>query len=278
MAATMPLEITFHGPFVFRFASDHAWAYAPKCDEHYLNILTDTEDVRLPLDKETNLPIRTFNLTGPQGGTTVQSGKKIMTHPWDLNKKGWPKTERHWQYVLSFPAPDSIFGLVPEYVWIYGYSPDGSSSANGKYDYYARALRFRYNNSDDPQFDEFKDNQIQFCAKHLGGNESGYSIEIRYSHYASVAKKKEEYYLDAQSCFENMREHLSPCDEWKAFFGEEPAKSKYHGPYSVFQASGPNGPHDCGAPVMALEDGISLNPNTQSKSSIPMSRRMVGKK
>jgi hypothetical protein len=50
-----------------------------------------------------------------------------------------------------------------------------------------------------------------------------YSIEIRYSHYHRVARKKAEYFADAQSCFESMREKLSPCDTWKAFFGEGPA-------------------------------------------------------
>jgi len=190
MAAPKPLEITFHGPFVFHFGKNNAWAYAPKCDEHYLNILTDSQDVRLPMDEETKEPIRTFNMTGPKAGTTARSGNTIMTYPWDPEKKNWPKTERHWRYVLSFPAPNYIFGLVPENMWIYGYSPDGSPSKKGDDYQFARALRFRYNDSDDPQFDEFKDSQIEFSAKHLGGDDPVYSIEIRYGHYASVTKKE----------------------------------------------------------------------------------------
>jgi hypothetical protein len=256
-----PLEITFHGPFVFHFGKEQAWAYAPKCDEHYLNILTDEEDVRLPIGAD-NQPIRTFNLVGPNAKVTACSGNKVMTYPWDPKKKGWPKTQDDWQYVLNFPVPDCIFGLVPEYIWIYGYSPDGSPSNEGHDYQFARALRFRYNDSGDPQFEEFKDNRIKFCAKHLGGTDPYYSIEIRYGHYASVTKKKAEYYLDAQSCFESMREKLSPCDEWKAFFGDDPAESgarlrKLVPPI----AGGPNGPHDCGAPVMALfDEGVTLRP------------------
>jgi hypothetical protein len=259
-----PLEITFHGPFVFRFGKNCAWAYAPKCDEHYLNILTDKEDVVLPRKKQKK--IRTFHLTGPTHGKTVSSDNcPIVTYPWDPEKKRWPYTERHWNYVLSFPAPDYIYGLVPEYVWIYGYperdkAPDPSKPEKSRY---ARALRFRYNDSPTPpQFNEL--DSKHFHANHLGGADPGYSIEIRYGHYASVTKKKEEYYLDAQSCFESMREHLSPCDDWKAFFGE-PANSsatmsRLSAPH-IDIIGGPNGPHDCGAPVMALfEEGVSLKP------------------
>jgi hypothetical protein len=263
-----PLEMTFHGPFVFRFGREYAWAYAPICDEHYLNILTDNEDVALPNDKKkTNESIRTFCLTGPKGGAAAQSGNnKIITYPWD---NCWPDTQEDWQYVLRFPAPDNFFGLVPEYVWIYGYvDPKVKNDPIVKQNHYARALRFRYkesgapkfryNDSDGPQ-DELcdqKNNQIDICADHFGGADPGYSIEIRYGHYASVTHNKAEYYLDAQSCFESMREKLKPCDQWKAFFGKEPAK-----PLSILQSGSPNGPHDCGAPVMALfDEGVSLKP------------------
>jgi hypothetical protein len=275
-----PLEITFHGPFVFRFGAKNAWAYAPNCDEHYLNILTDTEDVRLPT------AVRTFNLRGPTSGTTVDSGNNlIITCPWyygENGKAGWPDTEKDWHYVLKFPAPDYIFGLVPEYVWIYGYpepgkAPDPSKPENS---YYARALRFRYESSNAPQFDEFKDNKIKFSANHLGGHDPGYSIEIRYGHYASVPHKKEEYYLDAQSCFESMRENLPPCDEWKVVFGKEPAQ--YEGRmgkqnFSVLQAGSPSGPHDCGAAVMALlDEGVSLEP-VKSEANISSTKGKLTK-
>jgi hypothetical protein len=243
--------------------------------------LTDKEDVDLPTRKGTNEPIRTFEMTGPESGTTVQLGdNEIITCDWYPGReedkkqkiKRWPGTEEDWQYVLKFPAPDYIYGLVPEYVWIYGYPDPGKAPDPSKPEksYYARALRFRYNKSADPQFRyndsdgtqselcEAKNNQIDICADHLGGADPGYSIEIRYSHYHSVPSKKAEYFADAQSCFESMREKLSPCDTWKAFFGEDPAKSGRNEPYSEFQASGPSGPHDCGAPVMALQDGVSL--------------------
>jgi hypothetical protein len=257
METSAHLEITFHGPFVFRFGKDYAWAYAPKCDEHYLNILTDKEDVILPVDPETNERIRTFELTGPKPGVTVaKNPKSIIIYKWD---KAWPNTERHWNYVLKFPAPDYIYGLVPEYVWIYGYPNSGNAPDpnNPEQTHYARALRFRYNDSPTPpQFYELATNQI--TANHMGSGNTHYSIEISYNHYHSVVRKKEEYYADAQSCFESMREKLSPCDEWKAFYGEDPANKHYQSRWRSL-AGGPNGPHDCGAAVMAMhDDGISL--------------------
>ena len=61
---------------------------------------------------------------------------------------------------------DYIYGLVPEYVWIYGYDPKDYNNkkkvTDGKY---SRALRFGYNDSDDPQFKELE--RKKFCAKHL---------------------------------------------------------------------------------------------------------------
>jgi hypothetical protein len=262
-----PLEITFHGPFVFHFGKKHAWAYAPICDEHYLNILTDMEDVRLPSNQK-NEPIRTFNLTGPTKGTTRNVGDNlIITYPWYSGKNGkggWPNSEDSWQYVLEFPSPNEIYGLVPEYVWLYGYDPHNvANRAKVTADKFARSLRFRYNDSPTrPQFKELTNNQIS--AKHLGGDnpDPAYSIEIRYGHFASVVKKKAEYYLDAQSCFESMREKLSPCDEWKAFFGDDPNTKRPR----TDRFGGQNGPHDCGAPVMALfDEGVSLEPTKPTK-------------
>jgi hypothetical protein len=283
-----PLEITFHGPFVFRFGREYAWAYAPRCDEHYLNILTDMEDVTLPRSKKTNKPIRTFELAGPikstvpTSKTTEQLGENaIITYPWYSGEKGkekgWPDTQEDWEYVLKFPAPDYIYGLVPEYVWIYGY-PTPCTANDGKY--YARALRFRYEESACPKFNVLDGKN--FHANHLGGTNPSYSIEIRYTHYHSVARKKEEYFADAQSCFESMRENLPPCDQWKVFFGEDPAKSGVQpannaGLFNIEFAGGPNGPHDCGAAVMALEDGISLKPKTHPRNSRSVSRGRVEK-
>jgi hypothetical protein len=261
MVATAPLEITFHGPFVFRFGINNAWAYAPECKQHYLNILTDTEDVILPHEKKPKKPkkrIRTFELTGPKppvspGKTTKQLGdNEIITYPWYSGKKGkgkktgWPDTEKDWHYVLKFPAPDYIYGLVPEYVKIDGYPTKSEDNL------YARALRFRYKDSDNPQFKEI--DSENFHAKHLGSAELSYSIEIRYNHYHSVVRKKDEYHADARSCFKSMRKKLPPCDKWKAFFEEDPAN------YGVLMSlgGGTSGPHDCGAPVMALQDGVSL--------------------
>jgi len=261
-----PLEITFHGPFVFRFGAKNAWAYAPNCDEHYLNILTDKEDVNLPLNSN-NDPIKTFNLTGPTAGKTVlRNPDSVITYEWDST---WPCEDTYWNYVLNFPAPDYVYGLVPEYVWIYGY-PNRNSAPDPKkpeQTHYARALRFIYNDSSSPQFKELAKKQI--TANHLG-SASGYSIEIRYGHYASVPHKKEEYYLDAQSCFESMREKLTPCDKWKAFYGEDPAKPKYN-PHSVVKvkSGGTSGPHDCGAAVMAMTDGISLGLNPPPGNHAP---------
>ncbi len=272
-----PLEITFHGPFVFRFGREYAWAYAPRCDEHYLNILTDREDVTLPMDKETNERIRTFEMTGPTPRKTVsRSSCSIINYKW---KKTWPNTERHWNYVLSFPSPDYIYGLVPEYVWIYGYPYLGKAPDPSKREqtHYARALRFRYNDSPTaPQFNEL--DSKHFDAKHLGGADPGYSIEIRYTHYHSVARKKSEYFADAQSCFESMREKLWPCDTWKAFFGEDPdtlgvRSQSFVPPF----AGGPSGPHDCGASIMVMEDGISLGLNPPPLKSRSTSRVVVSK-
>src|ERR1700744_3410560 len=106
MLMATPLEITFHGPFVFRFEPDYAWAYAPKCPGHHLNILTDSDDVCLPLTKKKpRRKIRTFYFNDPDqtpplpGSVTALTGSySTVQHDWNPN---WPHTDKHWHYVLK---------------------------------------------------------------------------------------------------------------------------------------------------------------------------------
>ena len=184
-----------------------------------------------------------------------------MTYDW---KERWPHTEKHWNYVLIFPAPDYIFGLVPEYVKIQGYPIEIQGyrlESEAEPDFYARALRFRYNDSKSPQFSEL--DEKKFHANHLGGTDPSYSIQIRYNHYHSVVRRKNEFFADAKSCFKRMRKNLPPCDRWKAVFEQDTPKSvvrqaKHTASLEILLPGGPGGPHDCGAPVMAMKDGVSL--------------------
>ena len=210
------------------------------------------EDVPLPMKNRKK--VKTFHLIGPKSGITTWTGDNpIVTYSW---KKRWPSTEKHWNYVLTFPAPDYIYGLVPEYVKIHEYP---NSSKNNHY-----ALRFRYNDSDDPQFDEFKIN-----ANHLGGTDPSYCIEIRYNHFHSVVRRKMDFFADATRCFKSMRKNLPPCDRWKPVFEEDAPQStvqRRNRPKMVIPG-GPAGPHDCGAPVMALQDGVLLEGTIRSQNS-----------
>jgi hypothetical protein len=207
-----------------------ASAYLATCPNHYLNITTDTNDV--VLGETTKFSLK--NTT--KGKTVKERSNPILSLQW---LPEW--SESKWKYVFEFPSPDSIFGLGAEYISI----QDGPKPWDGKY---ARALRFRYRDSENPYFDGLEEQPEEFDATHYDGAGSFYAIDIRY-HDMEVSEQPEDY-DDAEECFENMRSLLPPCDQWTVRFNRE----------SEIWVESPSLPHprDCSAPVLVLTDGIEI--------------------
>src|SRR5258708_4431489 len=170
-----PLEVTFRGPFVFRFGKDGMSAYLAHCEKHYLTVKTDTNDVP-PADKTD-----TFSLTGPTPAAITRLGQTqpLLIVDWDWESKNWPTSpgKTLWRYVFELPAPDIIFGLCAEYADIQGHkAPTGTR--------FARGLRLKYGDSKPPDISGLN---TQIDARHFDETLSIYSIEIDYRDYADPA-------------------------------------------------------------------------------------------
>jgi hypothetical protein len=230
------LEVNFHGPIAFRFCKDVAWAYLPKCDEHYCNILTDSNDV-------SPARLEVFELKGPKAGPTKRGqGFKMVELDWNFG--AGPEAKKCY-CIFKLPSPSLIFGLRAEYVKI---DVPGEQGWEGVY---ARGLRFWYSECDvAPTINPAADlhNPNKFDASSFG-HSSLYQMEIRYrdaKHEPASAHHK-----DAEHCSLRMRKLFPPCDKWKVSF-EPPKKS---GPQP--RIGGPH-PVDCGANPLVFSDGILL--------------------
>src|SRR5258708_23600412 len=106
-----PLEVTFRGPFVFRFGKDGMSAYLAHCEKHYLTVKTDTNDVP-PADKTD-----TFSLTGPTPAAITRLGQTqpLLIVYWAWESKNWPTSpvKTLCRDVFEFSDPCMICGLFP---------------------------------------------------------------------------------------------------------------------------------------------------------------------
>jgi hypothetical protein len=234
------LEINFHGPIVFRLCKDVAWAYLPKCEDHYCNILTDTNDIS-PKRR------RIFEVLGPKSAPTKSGGE------------GSPMVERKWNWgegprpekcycIFKLPSPDRIFGLRGEYVKI---DIPGEQGLEGNY---ARGLRFYYSECSVaptiiPQDGAAAGDLHKFCAKYWGHSDL-YQTEIRY-HDTKRQPTIDHHHRDAMKCSRSMRKLFPPCDKWKVNF--EPPKKE-----GLAILIGGKHPVDCGANLLVFSDGIVL--------------------
>ena len=240
-----PLEISFHGPVVFRLTPNSAFAYLAICPYHQLNVRTDNDD----LSPDEN---QTYRLTGPSSSATkLGRGADVVTLGWDTN---WPSSTKDWLYIFELPAPDFIFGLQPEFIDIQG---GAGATWKGKY---ARGVRFQYRDSPDPQFTGLP----AINALYTNGKDSFYHIEILYRDTNTISS--EDPYEDARECFVNMRRLLKPCDRWGVSF-DPPQASVAKNMILRRQASttpgligntGGKHPVDCGSPALVLRDGVQL--------------------
>lgn len=235
-----PLEINFHGPFVFRFTDEYAWAYAAECPNHYLEIITDKNDVTVLKNTEYELTNAT------KGKHTYHEVVPVATKKWDGN---WPTNKNDWSYLFKFPAPESIFGLGQETVTIK--YEDGTVSTG----YFARGLRFTYLDSSQPDFAGITD-----AIHYDDGQSIRYMIEIRYQD-RSVNPDPKYRYTDAKQCSKNMLRKLPPCDQWDVQFPDaESTDAQMLKAYDAkkYLISSGSSPRDCGAPVLVCPDGITF--------------------
>jgi hypothetical protein len=234
------LEVNFYGPIAFRMCKNEAWAFLPKCRDHYCNILTDQNDIS-PKRR------RIFEVVGPKSGLTqLGSGALIVQRNWD---KKWGPKPLDCYCIFKLPSPDKVFGLRGEYVKI---DIPKETSLEG---IYARGIRFWY--ADCPvapaimPADGAAAGDLHYFDASYCGHDDLYQVEIRY-HDARHQPSIDHHHRDAMACSRSMRKLFPPCEKWKVNF-EPPKKS-----HDMHILIGGKHPIDCGANSIVFNDGSNL--------------------
>jgi hypothetical protein len=279
-----PLLFDVIGPFVSHFQAGilghpgTVCIYAPICEGHHANIITDSDDISL----------YGLSAQGPLGGSGHVYGfvdgnsplgtdkyccdgdddKKLLVVSCDL-----PTTDKS-QCHLTFrvPCPDRIVPLHNEEVFIHRngseywvsnpdsdpYTSYGSNCAHGAdvvNSPRARGLRFLYLDCQTPPklhaiCGKEPERLRHISAETLGypGSPAPYTMTLRFS---SNSSDPDEHHEDAYNCFQTMR--LLMGDEfykWRTDFDDMHAASrtKWH-----IESKGSN-PRDCGASALMLQD------------------------
>jgi hypothetical protein len=268
-----PFILDLIGPFIFQFkhgkhknkSAGQAIIYAPQCEGHYANILTDSNDISLP-----GLPtpgrgkgyIYEFEKDSPVGACQCdcENEEQVLL----LNQESSIVAEpSHYHLQLHIPCPDCIVPLRPEIVWIHKSeasktwvrNPDSKDKCvvNSKR---ARGLRFIYKNCQ-------KEPKLHSRESPGGENvpvyDTSYSADVRGTlirqglpHYTMTLRFASTHaalggQLDAYQCFQTMRTLLSDTKKWRVDYDQPD-------PGTPGENLSGHHPSDCGAAVMVLRD------------------------
>jgi hypothetical protein len=273
-----PLILDLIGPFVVHFQQGKekqgtAWIYAPMCEDHHANVLTDSDDTSLnglsappPTTGYSAGYVYEFeDSTAPSGVgrykcdedeskqlLVVQSGLDLVS-----------ETKCH--LVLKVPCPDEIVPLHPEAIWIHrnkakawviDHDADDKDIVSTKR---ARGLRFIYQkcskepkirvkkepkNVTGPDFEYFNAKTLGFPVEQSPAH---YNITVRFA----AAHTTSDGHEDAYNCFRTMRAIFPPpqFSKWRVDF-DDVIINRQSAPDFV---GGPN-PRDCGAAILVLRN------------------------
>jgi hypothetical protein len=269
-----PFILDLVGPFIFQFKRGdekkkipgRAIIYAPQCDGHYANILTDSNDISLP-----GLPapgrgkgyIYEFDKDSPVGACKCdcENEKEVLLLR-QLKESSIVAKASDYHLQLHIPCPDCIVPLRPEIVWIHQNeastwvtNPDSNDKCvvNSKR---ARGLRFVYekcwkqpklHSRESPDGKNVPVYDTSYCAD-VRGNLirkvlPHYTMTLRFaSTHAALGGQ-----LDAYQCFQTMRTLLPDSKNWRVDY-DQPDPG-----IPLDNLSGHH-PSDCGAAVMVLRD------------------------
>jgi len=237
------LQVTFHGPFLYRFTRSHLEVYAPKCPGHTAALFTAKNEI--PLTGRHRMGnSRCYRLTGPVFAPPNPAPPVRFHDPYEtiLDATKAAKPVFHLaHFCLIAPLPQIVVPLLPSDVEVVDNStPPGTptgklrSLATGLRFYYeadlAQNLMFTLDGSTAPAW------MSDFDAPALDHEFA--DVEVR---YASVTPELEEH-LDALQCFDRIAA-LAGLDQWLSF--ENP--SKPHGAQPYFRSGA-----DCRTPILTI--------------------------
>jgi hypothetical protein len=270
----LPLILDLIGPFLVHLQkpnNKHATIYAPLCENHHANLLTDEEDISLDevgccYTLHNPVPSTCFSQCDPDRPRELIRVK--CSDP--LNARG------NYHLKMTVPLPNKIVSLRPEQVWIHkntsntwltsgcqGDNPalngtPGHDPQNIVNSARARGLRFIYHECKGcPRVTEDTGAEPpvgldQLCAvtRGIGGVITPhYSLTLRFAaiHSASEYADSEDAYADAYSCFEHLRDLVPELPYWRVDFNNSSGSSP------LLDFTGPN-PHDCLSPNVIVQN------------------------
>lgn len=238
------LQLTLHGPFLYRFTRANVEIYAAKCDGHTAGLFTAKNEV--PLTGRHRLGnTRCYRLTGPVFAPP-QPLPPVHFHDPDRTILNATKAAKpalhHAHFVIVVPQPQTVVPLLPNEVEVIDNATIPPATPTGVLARRATALRFYYEADLSKTLMLSLDHSnapvwiSDFDAPALGHDFA--DAEIR---YAAVTPELEEH-QDALTCFDQIA-RLAGVDWWLSY--DHPARP--HGIQPYFRSGG-----DCRAPILTI--------------------------
>lgn len=238
------LQLSVHGPFLYRFTRNQVELYAAKCPGHTAGLATAKNEVRLT-GRQRYGNARSYRISGPvfAPSSPIPSvrfhdpGNAIL----DVPAGATPVFEEAW-FCLIAPLPQLVVPLLPNDVEIINNSTNPPGKPTGVLSPRATGLRFYYDADLSKNLMLTLDGSLapawiaDFDAPVLGQDFA--DAEIR---YASVWPEARQH-QDALDCFEYVAK-LSGVDLWACY--DDPTNP--HGPQPFLERG-----HDCKGAILAI--------------------------
>jgi hypothetical protein len=238
------LQLSFHGPFLYRFTRAQVEIYVPKCPGHSAGLFTVKNEIPLT-GRHRQGNSRCYRITGPvfTPPSPLPACRFFDPESTILDAPKAAKPAFHIShFCLVVPIPQTVVPMNPNDVEVIDNATDPPGKPTGVLRRQATGLRFYYDADLSKNLMVTLDGATapawiaDFDAPALGHDFA--DAEIR---YASVAAEDQEH-QDALECFDHIAS-LSGVDWWLSF--EDP--SKPHGT-QPFVKSG----NDCRAPILTI--------------------------
>jgi hypothetical protein len=238
------LQLSFHGPFLYRFTKSGVEIYAPKCSGHTAGLFTAKNEI--PLTGRHRLGhSRCYRITGPVFTPPNPLPAPRFHDPdntiLDASRSAKPAFHKS-HFCLIVPLPQLVIPMIPNDVEIIDNGSNPPGAPTGKLQRRATALRFYYNADLSKNLMLTLDNSgasawmADFDAPSLGHDFA--DVEVR---YASRNAETEEH-KDALECFDQIA-GLAGVDWWLCY--DDPTKP--HGTEAFVKAG-----NDCRAAILTI--------------------------
>jgi hypothetical protein len=238
------LQLSFHGPFLYRFSRSHVEIYAAKCPRHTAGFFSAKNEVPLS-GRHRQGNSRAYRIAGPVFTPPDPLPPVQFYDPHDtiLDVSKPAKPALHLaHFCLLAPLPQTVVPLSPSEVEVVDNSTIPPGKPTGKLSRRATGLRFYYKADLSKNLALTLDGSsapawmTDFDAVPLGHEFA--DAEVRYA--SSTAEDQE--HQDALECFDHMAS-LAGLDWWLCY--DDPTRP--HGP-QPFVKSG----NDCKAPTLVI--------------------------